>query len=91
METDEITLEGLSDLAFAIIEGYWILCEPAEVVGRAIEEFVSYANSGQPYLFGEKPVSADELLSALNEVIAYFMFRQMWPTEESFRPIIEEA
>lgn len=71
----------LSDLADSLIESYWILCEPAEVVARAIEEFTYFAKLGRPFMYGDDQVSAEELLHALTEVIEYFQGRKMWPVE----------
>lgn len=70
----------LSELAEGLIDNYWILCEPAEVVARAIEEFTTFAKLGRPFVYGDDQVSAEELLYALTEVIEYFQGRQMWPT-----------
>lgn len=75
------TDQKLSDLADSLIEAYWILCEPADVVARAIEEFTTFAKLGRPFMYGDDQVSAEELLHALTEVIEYFQGRQMWPVE----------
>ena len=79
----------LSPLADALIEGYYILCEPAEVVERAIQEFVEMSENGRDFTYDDEPVTAQQLLVALDEIITYFRSREMFPTKESFRPIIE--
>lgn len=72
----------LSDLAEGIIEAYWILCEPAEVVSRAIDEFAEWNRLGRPFTYFDEPVTAEQLLMALDEVVRYFEGRQMWPVGE---------
>lgn len=74
------TEHKLSDLADTLIESYWILCEPADVVARAIEEFTTFAKLGRPFMYGDDQVSAEELLHALTEVIEHFESRNIWPT-----------
>ena len=72
----------LSDLADSLIESYWILCEPAGVVARAIEEFTTFAKLGRPFMYGDEEVSAEQLLHALAEVVEHFEGRGIWPTEQ---------
>ncbi|MGA0847940.1 MAG: hypothetical protein ACO395_04685 [Pontimonas sp.] len=72
----------LSDLADAIIDGYWILCEPAEVVARAIDEFAEYNRLGRPFTFEEKPVDPIDFIKALEEVINYYKGRNLWPIDK---------
>lgn len=68
----------LSELAEGIIEAYWILCEPAEVVSRAIDEFAEWNRLGRPFTYDDEVVTAEELLMALDEVVRYFESRQIW-------------
>jgi hypothetical protein len=72
----------MSDLAEGIIEGYWILCEPAEVVARAIDEFAEYRRHGRPYTFMEHTVDPAEFIMALEEVVHYYKGRNLWPAEK---------
>lgn len=77
------TQETLSDLANSIIDAYWILCEPAEVVARAIDEFAEWKRLGRPYTYNEQVVTAEEMVMALDEVVGYFQARKMWPVEDA--------
>jgi hypothetical protein len=79
------TTPTLSEPADAIIEGYWILCEPAEVVARAIEEFTTLRSYGRPFMYGEMEISAEDFIGYLDEIVDYFRSRNLWPveTEES--------
>jgi len=72
----------LSEPADAMIEGYWILCEPAEVVARAIEEFVTFRSYGRPFMCGELEISAEDFIGYVHEVVQYFRERGMWPIEK---------
>jgi hypothetical protein len=72
----------LSDLADTLIEAYWILCEPAEVVARAIDEYATWQRDGRPYLYDGSKVSASDFISALDEIVNYFRERGMWPIEK---------
>lgn len=73
------TTAQLSELAEAIIDGYWILCEPADVVARAIDEFAEHKRVGRPFTYGDdREATAEELIMALDEVVCYFEGRQLW-------------
>lgn len=71
------------ELSDGLVEAYWILCEPAEVVSRAIQEFTHFAKQGRPFMYGDDEVSAEQMLDALSEVIDYFTERGIWPVENS--------
>ena len=76
------TTPKLSDLADSIIEGYWILCEPAEVVARAVYEFSEFRRLGRPFLYGDdQEATADDMIKALEEIINYYKGRNLWPVE----------
>jgi hypothetical protein len=79
------TTPTLSEPADAIIEAFWILCEPAQVVSRAIEEFTTFRKHGRPFMYGDMEISAEDFIGYLNEIIEYFESRNLWPveTEES--------
>lgn len=79
METEQ----RLSDLADSIIEAYWILCEPADVVARAIDEFAEWNRQGRPYTHNDEVVTAEEMVMALDEVVRHFQARKMWPIEDA--------
>jgi hypothetical protein len=84
----ETPTKEISDLAHDIIEGYWILCEPAEVVSRAIQEYAEYTTYGREYQDGRgNAVTPSELLIALNEVIEYFEGRGLWDYRPMARPV----
>ena len=76
METKE-----LSELAEALIEGYWILCSAADAVGYAIADYVGLASEGKPFLLGDHAVTADEMLVALNEVVEHTRSRGVYLSE----------
>lgn len=77
------TQDTLSDLASNIIDAYWILCEPAEVVARAIDEFAEWKRLGRPHTYNDQVVTAEEMVMALDEVVRYFEARKMWPVEDA--------
>lgn len=76
-----MTTQTLSPLADAIVEAYWILCEPAHVVGRALDEFAEYQRHGRPFTWDDQPVDPVDFIMALDEIVRYFDARQMWPIE----------
>ena len=72
----------LCPLADALVEAYWILCEPAQIVSRALDEYAEYHRHGRPFTWNDEPVSAHDLLIALDEIVRHFDARAMWPVEE---------
>lgn len=85
------TQETLSELADSLIDAYWILCEPADVVGRVIDEFAEYKRNGRPYTYNDEVVTAEELLMALDEVVCYFQGRKIWPVEDATATALAKA
>ena len=85
------TQDTLSDLANSIIEAYWILCEPAEVVARAIDEFAEWKRLGRPYTYNDQVVTAEEMVMALDEVVRYFQTRKIWPVQDATATALAKA
>jgi hypothetical protein len=67
----------LSPLAEAILDGYWTLCSGKDAVQFAIGDYLSRTpESGMsPYTMdGETPVTPEEFMLAISEVLDYFDF-----------------
>jgi len=72
METKE-----LSPIAQAIIDGYWTLCSGKEAIQYAIDDYNARTpeSGALPWSHdGETPVSPQEFLSAISEVMDFFAF-----------------
>ena len=67
----------LSDLAFAILDGYWTLCSPADAIGFAIGEFLERTEDN-PFTYNDEIVTAEQMLSATEELINYFEDANSW-------------
>jgi hypothetical protein len=74
-----MTTTKLSDLSEALIEGYWILNDPADAVASAIGDFLDRPHF---YLVGDEPVTPLEFITAIGEIIDYFQGRGIWPINE---------
>jgi hypothetical protein len=71
--------DELSPLAQDILEGYYILCDGAEALESAIYDYLSRTpDSGmlEWSADGETPVSPQEFLSAIAELISYFQLKE---------------
>jgi hypothetical protein len=67
----------LSPLADAILDGYWTLCSGKDAIQFAIGDYLSRTpESGMlPYTMdGETPVTPEEFMLAISEVLDYFDF-----------------
>jgi len=59
----------LSELADAIIDGYWILCTREEAIQYAIDDFESRKEpNAYPYTYNDRVITEDEFYSAIAEV-----------------------
>ena len=67
----------LSDLAQGILDGYWILCSPANAISFAISEFLERTDDN-PFTYNDDVVTAEQMLSATNELINYFEDANSW-------------
>lgn len=65
----------ISDLAQGILDGYFILCSPAEAIGVAIGDFLSRPDE---FTFNDDLVTANEMLEAVAELIARFEENNEW-------------
>jgi hypothetical protein len=61
----------LSDIAQAIIDGYWTLCSGKEAIQYAIDDYLSRTDDSWSH-DGETPVSPQEFLLAISEVMDFF-------------------
>ena len=68
---------GLGELADGILDGYFILCSPAEAIGFAIGEFLERPEDN-PFTFNDKVVTANEMLEAVAELLTYFEDANAW-------------
>lgn len=71
----------LSDLAFAILDGYWTLCSPANAIGFAIGEFLERTEDN-PFTYNDEIVTAEQMLSATEELINYFEDANGWRSHD---------
>lgn len=74
-----MTYDELSCLATQILDGYYTLCDGAEAIQYAIEDYLSRTpESGMcPWSpDGETPVTPQEFLSAIHELISYFQLQE---------------
>lgn len=62
---------GIGELAEGILDGYLILCSPAEAIEFAIGEFLERPEDN-PFTFNDKVVTANEMLEAVGQLVAYF-------------------
>jgi hypothetical protein len=67
----------LSDLAQGILDGYWILYTPANAISFAIGEFLERSDDN-PFTYNDEVVTAEQMLSATDELINYFEDANSW-------------
>lgn len=71
------TKAELSDLAEGILDGYFILCTPAQAISFAIGEFLERTEDN-PFTYNDEIVTAEQMLSATDELINYFEDANSW-------------
>lgn len=71
----DMETKQLSHIAQAIIDGYWTLCSGKEAIQFAIDDYLCRTpeSGAAPWSHdGETPVSPQEFLSAISEVMDFF-------------------
>jgi hypothetical protein len=71
----------LSDLAEGILDGYFILCTPAQAISFAIGEFLERTDDN-PFTYNDEVVTAEQMLSATDELINYFEDANGWRSHD---------
>lgn len=70
----------LSPLATQILDGYYTLCDGSEAIQYAIDDYLSRTPESGALPWspdGETPVTPQEFLSAIHELISYFDLREV--------------
>jgi hypothetical protein len=73
----------IGELAEGILDGYLILCSPANAIEFAIGEFLERPEDN-PFTFNDKVVTANEMLEAVEQLVVYFENANAWRAHDYY-------
>lgn len=66
-----VSLEGLSDDASIVLDGYMILCSPIEAVSYFVDEYLDYSERNHPFLVGDEEWGDKQVLAVTSELLTH--------------------